>query len=81
MISHLLGKRTLKSGEVHVFGGKPGSKISGVPGSRVGYVSARNFSRNCMHGKKLSSYILMQDLFEVFAPTMLSPNSFSLYIY
>ena len=77
MISHLLGKRTLKSGEVHVFGGKPGSKISGVPGSRVGYVS----TRNCMHGKKLSSYILMQDLFEVFAPTMLSPNSFSLYIY
>ena len=35
----VLGKQTLKSGEVHVFGGKPGSKISGVPGSRVGYVS------------------------------------------
>ena len=39
MIFCLLGKQSLKSGEVHVFGGKPGSKISGVPGSRVGYVS------------------------------------------
>ena len=28
----------LKSGRVRVFGGKPGTRKSGVPGSRVGYM-------------------------------------------
>ena len=38
LLQCIVGKQNLKSGEVMVFGGKPGSKISGVPGPRVGYM-------------------------------------------
>lgn len=33
-----MGRRRLNSGEIWVLGGRPGSKESGVPGPRLGYM-------------------------------------------
>lgn len=33
-----MGRKRLNSGEIWVLGGRPGSKGSGVPGPRVGYM-------------------------------------------
>lgn len=38
LLQCIVGKQRLKSGEVVVFGGVPGSKVAGVPGPRVGYM-------------------------------------------
>ncbi|XP_014212098.1 ABC transporter G family member 20 isoform X2 [Copidosoma floridanum] len=38
LLSCIVGRRRLNSGEIWVLGGKPGSKGSGVPGKRVGYM-------------------------------------------
>ncbi|XP_023938572.1 ABC transporter G family member 23 [Bicyclus anynana] len=38
LLSCIVGRRKLDSGEVWVLGGKPGEKGSGVPGPRVGYM-------------------------------------------
>ncbi|XP_011307965.1 ABC transporter G family member 20 isoform X1 [Fopius arisanus] len=38
LLSCLVGRRRLNSGEIWVLGGKPGTKGSGVPGKRVGYM-------------------------------------------
>ncbi|CAH0721256.1 unnamed protein product, partial [Brenthis ino] len=38
LLSCIVGRRKLDSGEVWVLGGKPGEKYSGVPGPRVGYM-------------------------------------------
>jgi ABC-type multidrug transport system ATPase subunit len=38
LLSCIVGIRRLNSGEVWVLGGNPGSKGSGIPGSRVGYM-------------------------------------------
>lgn len=38
LLSCIVGRRRLNSGEIWVLGGKPGSKGSGVPGPRIGYM-------------------------------------------
>ncbi|XP_013188078.2 ABC transporter G family member 23 [Amyelois transitella] len=38
LLSCIVGRRKLNSGNIWVLGGKPGEKGSGVPGSRVGYM-------------------------------------------
>ncbi|XP_033209457.1 ABC transporter G family member 23 isoform X2 [Belonocnema kinseyi] len=38
LLSCLVGRRRLNSGEIWVLGGKPGTKGSGVPGKQVGYM-------------------------------------------
>ncbi|XP_072934159.1 ABC transporter G family member 20-like [Epargyreus clarus] len=38
LLSCIVGRRSLNSGNVWVLGGKPGEKGSGVPGPRVGYM-------------------------------------------
>ncbi|XP_055681093.1 ABC transporter G family member 23 isoform X1 [Lutzomyia longipalpis] len=38
LLSCIVGRRRLNSGEIWVLGGKPGTKGSGVPGARVGYM-------------------------------------------
>ncbi|KAJ6637729.1 ABC transporter G family member 20, partial [Pseudolycoriella hygida] len=38
LLSCLVGRRKLNSGEILVLGGSPGAKGSGVPGKRVGYM-------------------------------------------
>ncbi|XP_071625773.1 ABC transporter G family member 23 [Temnothorax longispinosus] len=38
LLSCIVGRRRLDSGEIWVLGGRPGSKGSGVPGPRVGYM-------------------------------------------
>ncbi|XP_054005275.1 ABC transporter G family member 23-like [Hylaeus anthracinus] len=38
LLSCIVGRRRLNSGEIWVLGGRPGSKGSGVPGPRVGYM-------------------------------------------
>lgn len=38
LLSCVVGVRKLDSGEIWVLGGKPGTKGSGVPGPRVGYM-------------------------------------------
>ncbi|KZS17646.1 ABC protein, subfamily ABCH [Daphnia magna] len=38
LLSCLVGRRSLNSGEVLVFGNKPGTPESGIPGPRVGYM-------------------------------------------
>ncbi|XP_046614540.1 ABC transporter G family member 20 isoform X1 [Neodiprion virginianus] len=38
LLSCIIGRRRLNSGEIWVLGGRPGSKGSGVPGPRVGYM-------------------------------------------
>lgn len=38
LLSCIVGRKRLNSGEVWVLGGRPGSKGSGVPGPRVGYM-------------------------------------------
>lgn len=38
LLSCIVGRRRLNAGEIWVLGGKPGSKGSGVPGPRVGYM-------------------------------------------
>ncbi|XP_077286467.1 ABC-type transporter snustorr isoform X2 [Arctopsyche grandis] len=38
LLSCIVGRRRLDSGEIWVLGGKPGTKGSGVPGKRVGYM-------------------------------------------
>ncbi|XP_031632902.1 ABC transporter G family member 20 isoform X4 [Contarinia nasturtii] len=38
LLSCIVGRRKLNSGEIYVLGGKPGTKGSGVPGKRVGYM-------------------------------------------
>ncbi|XP_050501813.1 ABC transporter G family member 20 isoform X1 [Diabrotica virgifera virgifera] len=38
LLSCIVGRRRLNTGEIWVLGGKPGTKGSGVPGKRVGYM-------------------------------------------
>ncbi|XP_026316608.1 ABC transporter G family member 23 isoform X1 [Hyposmocoma kahamanoa] len=38
LLSCIVGRRHLNAGEIWVLGGKPGTKGSGVPGKRVGYM-------------------------------------------
>ncbi|KAK6632858.1 hypothetical protein RUM43_012597 [Polyplax serrata] len=38
LLSCIVGRRSITSGEIWVLGGKPGSKESGVPGPRLGYM-------------------------------------------
>lgn len=38
LLSCIVGRRRLNSGEIWVLGGHPGSRGSGVPGSRIGYM-------------------------------------------
>ncbi|XP_014273769.3 ABC transporter G family member 20 isoform X1 [Halyomorpha halys] len=38
LLSCIVGRRRLNTGEIFVLGGKPGTKGSGVPGKRVGYM-------------------------------------------
>ncbi|XP_063236406.1 ABC transporter G family member 20 [Bacillus rossius redtenbacheri] len=38
LLSCIVGRRRLNSGEIWVLGGKPGSSGSGVPGPRIGYM-------------------------------------------
>lgn len=38
LLNCIVGRKRLNSGEIWVLGGKPGSKGSGVPGPRVGYM-------------------------------------------
>ncbi|XP_035721767.1 ABC transporter G family member 20-like isoform X1 [Vespa mandarinia] len=38
LLSCIVGRRRLNSGEIWVLGGRPGSKESGVPGPRLGYM-------------------------------------------
>ena len=38
LLSCIVGKQRLQSGRVAVFGGRPGTPQSGVPGRRVGYM-------------------------------------------
>lgn len=38
MLSSCVGIRRLDSGEIKVFGHNPGTRESGVPGRRVGYM-------------------------------------------
>lgn len=38
LLSCIVGRRKLNAGEIWVLGGKPGTKGSGVPGRRVGYM-------------------------------------------
>ncbi|XP_036323033.1 ABC transporter G family member 23 isoform X2 [Rhagoletis pomonella] len=38
LLSCIVGRRRLDSGEIFVLGGKPGTRGSGVPGKRVGYM-------------------------------------------
>ncbi|XP_041985170.1 ABC transporter G family member 23 isoform X2 [Aricia agestis] len=38
LLSCIVGRRKLNNGEIWVLGGKPGTKGSGVPGKRVGYM-------------------------------------------
>ncbi|GFG39312.1 hypothetical protein Cfor_02237, partial [Coptotermes formosanus] len=38
LLSCIVGRRRLNTGDIHVLGGKPGTKGSGVPGRRVGYM-------------------------------------------
>lgn len=38
LLNCIVGRRKLNSGDIWVLGGKPGSKDSGVPGPRIGYM-------------------------------------------
>lgn len=38
LLSCIVGRKRLNSGEIYVLGGKPGTRGSGVPGKRVGYM-------------------------------------------
>lgn len=38
LLSCIVGRRRLDTGEIWVLGGKPGTRGSGVPGRRVGYM-------------------------------------------
>jgi len=38
LLSCLVGRRHLNSGDIWVLGGTPGTKDSGIPGRRVGYM-------------------------------------------
>ena len=38
LLSCIVGCKSADSGEIWVLGGKPGSKYSGVPGPRIGYM-------------------------------------------
>lgn len=38
LLSCIVGRRQLNTGEIYVLGGKPGTRGSGVPGKRVGYM-------------------------------------------
>jgi len=46
-----VGRKQFNSGDVWVLGGKPGSKSSGVPGPRIGYMPqvCVNIERNVRH--------------------------------
>jgi hypothetical protein len=46
-----VGRKQFNSGDVWVLGGKPGSKGSGVPGPRIGYMPqvCVNIERNIGH--------------------------------
>ena len=38
LLSCIVGRRSLDSGEIYVYGNEPGTKESGIPGRRVGYM-------------------------------------------
>lgn len=44
LLSCIVGRRRLNSGEIWVLGGTPGSKGSGVPGPRIGYMPQVSYS-------------------------------------
>lgn len=47
LLSCIVGRRRLNSGEIWVLGGTPGSRGSGVPGPRIGYMPQVNeYSRS-----------------------------------
>jgi len=56
LLSCIVGRRRLNTGEIYVLGGKPGTKGSGVPGRRVGYMPQVQF--NCCTGLSLLGWIL-----------------------
>jgi ABC-type Mn2+/Zn2+ transport system ATPase subunit len=43
LLNCIVGRKRLNSGELWVLGGTPGSRGSGVPGPRVGYMPQVNF--------------------------------------
>nr|CAD7197129.1 unnamed protein product [Timema douglasi] len=55
LLSCIVGRRRLNTGEIHVLGGKPGTKGSGVPGKRVGYMpqeySSTAYGKSSLIGK------------------------------
>lgn len=51
-----MGRRRLNTGEIYVLGGKPGTKGSGVPGRRVGYMPQVQF--DCYTGLPLLGWIV-----------------------
>lgn len=44
LLNCIVGRKRLNSGEIWVLGGRPGSRGSGVPGPRVGYMPQVGFS-------------------------------------
>lgn len=46
LLSCIVGRRRLNSGEIWVLGGHPGTKGSGVPGPRIGYMPQVTFSNS-----------------------------------
>nr|CAD7424983.1 unnamed protein product [Timema monikensis] len=45
LLSCIVGRRRLKAGDIWVLGGRPGSKGSGVPGPRIGYMPQVSWRR------------------------------------
>lgn len=45
LLSCIVGRRRLNSGEIWVLGGTPGSRGSGVPGPRIGYMPQVRFCK------------------------------------
>ena len=43
VLSCIVGRRALDAGSIGVFGGTPGDRRTGVPGSRIGYMPQVNY--------------------------------------
>jgi len=52
-----VGRKQFSSGDVWVLGGKPGSKGSGVPGPRIGYMP-----QVCVNIERNISYLVVKGL-------------------
>lgn len=57
LLNCIVGRKRLNSGEIWVLGGQPGSRGSGVPGPRIGYMPQVSFSETSNKNRQKKRFL------------------------